>query len=273
MGTLIVVGTGIHVGQLTIEAKEWLQHSDKVLYCVSDAASERLILQLNKNAESLYPFYGEGKRRSETYDQMVSRTMECLEQVDTLTVAYYGHPGFFVSPSHRSVKLARQRGHTALMLPSVSSFDCLIADLGVNVASGCQIYEATDLMIRERRLDVSSHVIILQVSSLGDFSYSFDGFDHRNLGSLREYLASYYSADFKVTVYYAAQFAISRPRIEEITIEALDIETIKSVATLYIPPLRPAALHMQRLEEYGLETLLSGHRLVPLNVSSPDEIT
>ena len=39
-GHLIVVGTGIQVGQITAEARDWIRQSEKVLYCVSDAATE-----------------------------------------------------------------------------------------------------------------------------------------------------------------------------------------------------------------------------------------
>lgn len=273
MSTLAVVGTGINVGQLTAEAADWIRTADKLLYCVSDAATERMLLTLNQNSESLYGYYGEGKQRAETYEQMVLRTLECLEQVDTLAVAYYGHPGFFVSPSHRAIRIARERGHEAFMLPSVSSFDCLLADLGLNVASGCQIFEATDLMIRERSIDVCSHVVVMQVSSLGDFGYSFAGFDHRNLASLREYLRKYYPDDFVVTAYYASQFSVAKPRVDQLKVAELTLENVKSIATLYVPPLRTATLHLRRLKEYGIEEkLLQNKTLVPLNVKSEDEL-
>ena len=54
------------------------------------------------------------------------------------------------------------------MLPAVSSFDCLISDLGIHLGEGCLIFEATDLMIRQRRIDVASHLIILQVAARGE---------------------------------------------------------------------------------------------------------
>ncbi len=38
---------------------------------------------------------------------------------------FYGHPGIFVNPSRRALTIARQEGYQALMLPAVSSIDCL----------------------------------------------------------------------------------------------------------------------------------------------------
>lgn len=236
--SLVIVGTGIHVGQITSESRDWLETADKVLYCVSDAATERLLLSMNASAASLYCYYGEGKRRIDTYNEMVSRTLDCLNEFETVAVAYYGHPGFFVYPSHRAISLAREAGHNAFMLSAVSSFDCLIADIGISVASGCQIFEATDLMLRQRRLDIGSHIIILQVASLGDSKYSFKGFDMRHFAGLVEFLRGTYPSDHIVKSYYAPQFPIAEARIDEIAIGDMSSETIKYISTLYIPPLR-----------------------------------
>ena len=144
MGKLVVVGTGIHIGQLSAEARDWLQCADKVLYCVCDAASERVLLRLNETSESLHTHYADGKDRFDTYAEMTARILACLDLYDTVVVAFYGHPGFFVAPSRQAIRLARERGHEALMLPAVSSFDCLISDLGIDLGSGCQIFEATE---------------------------------------------------------------------------------------------------------------------------------
>jgi len=267
-GSLIIVGTGINIGQLTIEAQGWLEIADKVLYCVSDPATERMIMRLNSTAESLYGFYGEGKRRSDTYQQMIERTLECLRMNEKVVVAYYGHPGFFVYPSHRAITLARSEGYDAFMCPAVSSFDCLIADLGINVASGCQIFEATDLMLRQREIDTSAHIVILQVASVGDIAYSFNGFDLRNLPSVGEYLLKRYPADFEAKIYYASQFSVGQPRIDAITIADLLTDKLKSIATLYLPPLRTAPINLQMVRQYQLEeALLKDKRLVPLNES------
>lgn len=268
MATLVAVGSGINVGQITLETQDWIESADKVLYCVSDAATERLIVRLNPSAETLYAFYDEGKRRNETYEAMVNRTIACLELHELVVVVYYGHPGFFVYPSHRAICLAREAGHKAIMVPAVSSFDCMIADLGVNAAQGVQIYEATDLMLRQRLLDPASHIMILQVSALGDLYYSYQGFDHRNLSSLQQYLLETYPKDFSVTAYYAAQFPSVPPKISEVAIAELTIEHVKSISTLYIPQFRPAPIHLSRMDEYGIrEVLLADRRLVPINIS------
>ncbi|OAX34568.1 hypothetical protein K503DRAFT_832959 [Rhizopogon vinicolor AM-OR11-026] len=57
---------------------------------------------------------------------------------------FYGHPGVFVSPSHRAIAVARQEGYKARMLPGISAEDFMFADLEFDPAySGCRTCEAT----------------------------------------------------------------------------------------------------------------------------------
>lgn len=273
-GSLTIVGTGISVGQLTTEANALLASADKVLYCVADAATERLILKLSPSAESLFKFYGEGKRRIETYKEMIDRTMGFVRQGKVVCVAYYGHPGIFVYPAHTSIKVAREEGYPARMLPAISCIDCLFCDLGIDPARGCQIFEATDLTIRKRAIDTCGHVIILQASALGDLEYSFNGYETRklrkHLPSLGEYLSKYYPLEFEIKIYNAAQFSCCDPEIRDIKIQDLLTEEISGIGTLYIPPLESAPVHLEMLDTYDMRSLLDGWRLVPLN-SRPDD--
>ena len=88
---------------------------------------------------------------------------------------FYGHPGVFVSPSHRAIAIAREEGYKARMLPGVSAEDYLFADLGFDPAcEGCVTYEASDLLIRNRPLNPSSHNIIWQVGAIGISNMMFD---------------------------------------------------------------------------------------------------
>jgi uncharacterized protein YabN with tetrapyrrole methylase and pyrophosphatase domain len=90
---------------------------------------------------------------------------------------FYGHPGFFVSPAHRALAIAQDEGYSARMLPGISCEDCLFADLRVDPAShGCQTVEATEVLVRNRPLQTTSNVVILQVSSIGKTGFNFSGF-------------------------------------------------------------------------------------------------
>ena len=90
---------------------------------------------------------------------------------------FYGHPGVFTLPSRRAIAIAQSEGYSARMLPGVSSEDCLFADLLVDPCiPGAQSVEATDILLRERPLLTSSHVIIWQVGCVGVFGFDYSGF-------------------------------------------------------------------------------------------------
>jgi uncharacterized protein YabN with tetrapyrrole methylase and pyrophosphatase domain len=89
---------------------------------------------------------------------------------------FYGHPGVFVNPSLRAIAIAQSEGYSARMLPGISAEDCLFADLLIDPARpGSQTVEATDILLRERPLLTSSHVIIYQVGCIGVAGFNFSG--------------------------------------------------------------------------------------------------
>jgi len=50
-------------------------------------------------------------------------------------------------------------------------------------------------------------------------------------------MLQWYPADHKLILYEATTLPIMPPRIEEITIGDLDSATVKTITTLYVPPL------------------------------------
>jgi hypothetical protein len=87
---------------------------------------------------------------------------------------FYGHPGVFVSPSHRAIAVARQEGYEARMLPGISAEDYMFADLEFDPAvSSCNTCEATEILLRDKPLDPSVQNIIWQVGSVGVVDMEF----------------------------------------------------------------------------------------------------
>jgi siroheme synthase len=94
-GSLIVVGTGIHlVGDLTLAAKAWIEQADKVLFAVADPASAKWLGTLNATAEAL-PVDRAVSRRREMHQQMVERILVEVRRGRRVCAVFYGHPGVF----------------------------------------------------------------------------------------------------------------------------------------------------------------------------------
>lgn len=176
---------------------------------------------------------------------------------------FYGHPGVFVSPSHRTIDIAHREGYTAKMLPGVSAEDCLFADLNIDPSvPGCMTYEATDLLIRKKPLNPASHLIIFQVGCVGITDFNFAGFKVRrgfyliyrclecgctdcsiqniNFNFLLDYLELVYCPEHTVIHYIANILPFVEPTIDKYTIAELrDAETqkkITGISTFYLPP-------------------------------------
>jgi uncharacterized protein YabN with tetrapyrrole methylase and pyrophosphatase domain len=243
-GSLTAVGTGIRiVGQMTVETIAAMKSADKLLYCVGDPLAEHIVTSMNGTAESLYHFYEVGKPRSQTYEQMVERMLECVREGMRTVIALYGHPGVFAWPAHEAIRRARAEGYYARMLPAVSAEDCLFADLGLDPATmGCQSYEATDFMLHNRNIDSSSTVILWQIGVLGDWSFQSLSYDTSSMPLLLERLARHYPPNHVAIVYEAAVYPGTVPTIRHIPLFSLPTSGVTAMSTLCIPPARAPVL-------------------------------
>lgn len=241
-GTLVVVGTGITlVAHTTLETLDCIKRADRLLYLVTEPATETWLRGLNPSAETLRDCYAAGKSRLDSYGEMVERMLAAVRTGAAVCAAFYGHPGVFVNPGHEAVRRARREGFQARMLPAVSAEDCLFADLGVDpVDSGCQSYEATDFLAHKRRIDSTSALILWQAGVLGEASVARPGGGRRErLARLAEALRRHYAARHPVVLYEAAVFPVCKPRIRRVALANLAKTRIGSMVTLYIPP-RPS---------------------------------
>jgi hypothetical protein len=254
-GSLTIVGTGIKaVGQVTLESHSAIMHATRLLYLVADPVTEAWIRTLKPDAESLQRFYGEGKDRLITYNEMVSRILECVAEGGDVCVAFYGHPGIFVYPSHEAIRIARERGHRACMYSGISAEDCLFSDLGIDPASkGCRSYEATEFLMYSRQVDVTTALILWQIGAIGEFGYRTDRmFNAQGIEVLIDVLDRSYGGAHRVIVYEANQYPVCNPVICETQIRNLASARVTPISTLYVPPLCSPSLSKEMAERLGI---------------------
>jgi uncharacterized protein YabN with tetrapyrrole methylase and pyrophosphatase domain len=237
-GSLTVVGSGIRaIGQMTLEAHAHIKSAEKLLVLVADPLTSQWLSEQNPTAESLERFYGEGKDRLQTYQDMVDHILSFVRDGTRVCVVFYGHPGVFAIPSHASVKLAREEGYQAQMLAGVSADACLFADLGVDPGQGgCQSYEATDILARHRTCDPHSQLILWQIGSIGMLDRRLDFDASHGLRILASRLGECYPADHTVVVYEASPYATCDPRIVPVALASLPSAAVTALSTLYVPP-------------------------------------
>lgn len=127
-----------------------------------------------------------------------------------------------------------------------------------------QVFEATDFVLRDRPLDTSANVVLLQVSALGERYYSTSGWKGRYCGVLKEKLLRHYSPDFRAIFYTAPHYVLCEPAIIETTLGEIDNPTVRSQSTLYLPPSQRAPLHLSAIRKIDYHYLLDSVDLTPL---------
>lgn len=253
-GSLTIVGTGIQlVGHLAKGAEAWIKQADKVLFALADPVTAKWLKTLNASAETL-PYNTSNQFRRKTYGEMVERILAEVRKGLNVCAVFYGHPGVFADPAHNAIRQARQEGFRAQMLPGISAEDCLFADLGVDPGkNGCQSFEATDFLIRHRRFDPHSALILWQIAMVGNLGFYQEGERLPGLTVLAEVLETTYGAAHEVIVYEAAvYYPVCEPVILPLPLSKLPEAKVTVVSTLYVPPTGPAPVDNEMMARLGM---------------------
>jgi hypothetical protein len=256
-GTLTIIGTGIESIGIAVGDKKLIEAADKVLYCVADPATIVWLQRLRPDALDLYVLYGENKVRYTTYMQMTEAQLYWVRKGLNVVVVFYGHPGIFVLSTHRAIKLARREGYKAVMKAGVSALDTLCADLGVDPCHpGMQTHEATDCLLRQRKIDPSLHVVLWQVGLIGELGYRRQGYLNTRFSYFIAWLQKIYGDDYEITHYIGSRYPTIDPLIEVYKLSGLHNPEMQSkitgLSTFYIPPRDVVPTDYQTAKDLGI---------------------
>jgi hypothetical protein len=250
VGSLTVVGTGyLAAGHVTAEALSHLRAAERLFYLVAEPATELWLREQNRCAESLFDCYREGRPREASYEEMTTRVLAAVDRGRDVCAAFYGHPGVLAAPPHEMVRRARAAGHFAQMLPGISAEACLVCDLGVDPGEcGWQSHEATDFLLRRRRFDPTSALVLWQVGAIGRFDFSpEESWSPRGVALLAEALLEQYPPAHEVVLYEASPYPAIPPRVERCALAELGGREVTVRETLYVPPCGEAAVDRRLL--------------------------
>ena len=240
-GKLTILGSGLSHSDLSIEIEDQIRNADKVFFSINDLVTKTWLNSIRSDAYDLAILYDEKIGRQATYTRMSESILHFVRQGQTVVTIFYGHPGIFAAPGHRAIQIARKEGHTAHMRPGISALDCLIADVGFDPGlPGMITYEATDMLLRRRRLDPTLHTVLWQVGVIGEFGYNRRGYGNAGLPLLIETLEDVYGPSFQLVHYIGAQYAGAKPLIERQSIASLrderNAKRLTTLSTFYLPP-------------------------------------
>ncbi len=237
-GSIVIVGTGLQLGHMTFEARSHIKIADIVYYVVTDSVTEEWLRRNSKSLISMRDFYKDGIIRRLIYERMTDTVLQAAKSGKRVCAAFYGHPGVFVTPSHNIIRIAKEQGIPARMLPGISAEDCLFADIGFDPGTtGCQAFEATDFLLCERKPETGAWLIIWQPDSVGDLTHNLSDSKNANLLVLKSYIQKYYPSNHKAIIYEANTFIEGKPKIEWIDLENLENANMSGISTLIVPPI------------------------------------
>jgi uncharacterized protein YabN with tetrapyrrole methylase and pyrophosphatase domain len=206
-----------------------------VLYLVTEPAPIGWLHALNPSAQSLAALYRPGRRYRDVYEETVRTILDPVRRGLNVCALSYGHPGVLDQASREAIRLARSEGHRARILPGVSSVDCLFLDLELDPGDdGCQMFDATDFLVRRRAPDVTVPLVLWQISVIGRTDVTAE-MNHAGLRVLAERLAEIYGADHEVVVYEATPFPIGTPTVERCRVSGLTDAGVTGMSSLYVP--------------------------------------
>jgi len=237
-GRLVNVGLGMTLGShITPLSRSYIEKADIVFVAASNNLVEQWVETMNDNVVSLQQYYNEGTSRMITYRKMVEVMMTEVRAGKNVCGAFYGHPGVFAWPPHKSIKIARDEGYHAHMEPGISAEDCLYADLNIDPGTfGCIHYEASYFMFRNKAVDPTSYLILWQVGVAGDRTLAKFSVESNSKQILVDKLLRTYPKDHKVFVYECALLPIDDVRIEQIKLCEIAHADISLKSTVVIPP-------------------------------------
>jgi hypothetical protein len=207
------------VNHVTIGAQGWIKHADKVFCWGVDPVTERWIAGLNGKIQSL-----------ENAKALGNQALEFVRAGLTVCAVHAGD----TSTWHEEIRMCRAEGLRAVIVPGVSTEDCLFSDLGIDLQrDGVQIYGATEFLAQRRVPDASAGLVLRLTGFTGDAA---NGSCHP---SLVEILAGQYGTEHEAILYEPAQYAVCEPVIRRCTIGDLVHAAVTTHMSLFVPPRAP----------------------------------
>lgn len=261
---IYIVGTGIKsVDHITNEVEMIISTAKKVLYVDNGVGvREYLESKCNDIVDLLSPSYVENESRMKAYHNMAASVIDAALAEPPVVFALYGHPLVFALPPILIREVAPLFDLRVKVLPAISAFDCLLSDLFVDpCGKGLQMFEATDLVLRQHPLNVNISTMIWQLGSLETALYTTRKSTERRFDRLDDHLRRFFPGSHKAYCVYSSAHPLSNSQIVEIPLNELrgSGPDIHGGFTMFIPPLKTGMVVERELAElvYSIEHLES----------------
>jgi uncharacterized protein YabN with tetrapyrrole methylase and pyrophosphatase domain len=242
-----IVGIGI-VGthQLTREAEAVIRRCKRTFVIADGYGIPEYLATLCPEITDLATLYEPGRNRGPTYYKMAAEVVAAAVSDAPVCLATYGHPWVYCYPTTLINQAAPLVGLRVEVFPGISAFDTLLVDLGTDIAAdGIQMYEATDVLIRQRPIQSDVACVIWQPTVAGDPTCPSKPYPAAQFEPLQNYLLQFYPDDHEASLVTSKTHPLMRSVVKHLRLGELaaTLAGDPDVGTLYIPALsqRPIA--------------------------------
>lgn len=244
---IFIIGTGILPGfHLTREAEAALRAAKQVLYVDKSFGIDELLKGYCSNLTDLHKSsYSEGANRLDAYRNMASTVVNAALANPPVCFALYGHPLVYSLPPFMVIAAAEAIGLKVKVLPGISSLDTLFVDLRFDPCTqGVQMYEATDILLRQRPLQPDVPCFIWQIGTVESRLYSTAQSAPDRFGRIKDYLLKFYPPNHRMVAVYSSSMPLVPSTLTEFALDRIeDIATeLHQGVTVYIPPVETRAV-------------------------------
>jgi uncharacterized protein YabN with tetrapyrrole methylase and pyrophosphatase domain len=240
---LYAIGIGLDAdAHLTNEARRALRSSSTVFALTPDAGDLDLLRAVNPSARliDLCQFYEGRTDRPSVYDAIAEAVVQEANPYSNVALVVYGNPMFLVSAVERLLSLARQKRIPTKVIPGISSFDTVLADLQIDLGYGVVLIDATLLMVSKLKLDPRLPILIFQVANVGSNEVERGAIPIDRLRSLLGVLAATYPPEHECKLVVSRKSIFEDGYVVEGSISNLADKACINLSdrpTLYVPAL------------------------------------
>jgi len=238
---ITIAGMGVAaVVQVTAQTEARIRQCRHALHVDSGVGTDAFLAARCPRVTSLYRLtYGESGSRVTGYHRAAAAVIDAAMTDGPVVYLTHGHPLVFCYSAFLIRDLAGLLDLSVELLPGISSMDSLFADLWLDPGvGGIQMFEATDLLLRRRRLAPDVPALIWQVGNLETRLYTTRTSRPARMVRFRDWLLQTYPPAHPVTACYASPHPAAGPQrwtfpLSEIATHAA---ALHPGITLYVPP-------------------------------------
>lgn len=240
---IYVIGIGLDINShITSEAKRAIRTCSTLYALIPDAEAIKDLRKENPLAKIVdcNSFYNLHERRPDVYDSIADALIKEATPYTDIGLVVYGHPMFLVSAVEKMLLRAHQKNLSTKIIPGISSFDAILADLKIDLGYGVIIADATLLIKRRLSIIPQLPLLIFQVANIGSDYVERTSISNERLHQLTSYLQLTYPSDHQCKLVVSQKSIFEQSYIITDSLSNLAVRPDVSLSdrpTLYVPAL------------------------------------